>query len=234
MGVTPEGLTRNMKGTDMSRAKSESSKTMTTGQPGASDAVPLLLHPATEQALAAVGRVAEELEKLNVRMDMLIMAKGEKVRPAVEALAEQLISFLDSTGPDPDLEEDDPPGDGSADDEPSLGASEQMNQGRAWGKACGDRTDMEEQNEDGDELDRQEASDLEIYGEADSDNGGCVDDEPSLGSLDGRVSQKRWGLSDHEPWLGYVDVEHDEAEHEVSEEEVSEGGVEDMNHDPAA
>jgi hypothetical protein len=45
--------------------------------------------------------------------------------------------------------------------------------------------DREEQNEDGDELDKLEASDLEISGEADGDRGDCVDDEPSLGSLDG-------------------------------------------------
>jgi hypothetical protein len=45
-------------------------------------------------------------------------------------------------------------GDGNSDDEPSLGAPEQTNQEKTRGKNCGDRTDMEEQNEDGDELDR--------------------------------------------------------------------------------
>lgn len=95
-------------------------------------------------------------------------------------------------------------------------------QALAW-KNFGNGEDLEEQNEDGDELDTQEASDIEIYGEADSDGGGCVDDEPSLGSLDGRLSQKRWDLSDREPWPICVDAEHDEAEHE--------GGIEDEPHD---
>ena len=39
-------------------------------------------------------------------MDKLIAAKGDAVRPAVEALAEQLIGFLDATAGDPDLEEE--------------------------------------------------------------------------------------------------------------------------------
>ena len=93
---------------------------------------PLLLHPAAEQALVAVGRVADELAKLNASMDKLIAAKGDAVRPAVEALAEQLIGFLDATADDPDIEEENEHGDGGADDEPSLGASDAMNQERAW------------------------------------------------------------------------------------------------------
>ena len=56
--------------------------------------------------------------------------------------------------------------------------------------------DREEQNEDGDELDTLEIDEVELKGEADGDNGGCVDDEPSLGSLDGRFSQLRWGGTD--------------------------------------
>ena len=65
-------------------------------------------------------------------MDKLIAAKGDAVQPAVEALAEQLIGFLDATAGDPDLEEENEHGDGGADDEPSLGASDAMNQERAW------------------------------------------------------------------------------------------------------
>ena len=34
-------------------------------------------------------------------MDKLIAAKGDAVQPAVEALAEQLIGFLDATAGDP-------------------------------------------------------------------------------------------------------------------------------------
>jgi hypothetical protein len=86
---------------------------------------PLLLHPAAEQALVAVGRVADELAKLNASIDKLIAAKGDAVRPAVEALAEQLIGFLDAT--DDERKEENEHGDGRADDEPSLGASDGHN-----------------------------------------------------------------------------------------------------------
>jgi hypothetical protein len=48
-------------------------------------------------------------------------------------------------------------------------------------------------DEDGED---REISELEHYGEADGDNGGIVDDEPSLGSLDGRMSQLRWCAPD--------------------------------------
>ena len=65
-------------------------------------------------------------------MDPLIAAKGDAVRPGVEALAEQLIGFLDATAGDPELEEENERGDGGADGEPTLGASDAMNQKRAW------------------------------------------------------------------------------------------------------
>jgi hypothetical protein len=191
------------------------------------EASPLLLHPAAEQALVAVGRVADELAKLNASMDKLIAAKGDAVRPAVEALAEQLIGFLDATAGDPDLEEENEHGDGGADDEPSLGASDGLDQERAW--AFGQnptQDDREHQDEDGDELDRLEVDEVELRGEADGDSGGCVDDEPSLGSLDGRFSQLRWGGTDRDVLWPGGDFEYDEAEHEV--------GIEDMPHDADA
>jgi hypothetical protein len=100
----------------------------------------LLLHPMAEQALEAISGVADELAKLNASMDVLIAAKGDRVRPAVAALAERLIAFLDATGPDPDLEEDET--DDNPDAEPSLGALELTNQSRAWAH-CGDRDDCE-------------------------------------------------------------------------------------------
>lgn len=115
----------------MAKAKSNGSKSASSGQPETTSAPPLLLHPSAEQALAAVGRVADELAKLNISMDRLIAARGDGVRPAVEALAEQLIAFLDATAGDPDLEEE-REGDGEADDEPSLGATEAANQERSW------------------------------------------------------------------------------------------------------
>jgi hypothetical protein len=200
------------------------SKSASSGEPNTLEVSPLLLHPAAEQALVAVGRVADELAKLNASMDKLIAAKGDAVRPAVEALAEQLIGFLDATAGDPDLEEENEHGDGAADDEPSLGAAESINQERAWaGGQNPTRDDREHQDEDRDELDTLEASDLDISGEADGDNGGCVDDEPSLGSLDGRFSQLRWGGTDRDVLWPGGDFERDEAEHEV--------GIEDMPHD---
>src|SRR6185503_2867781 len=111
---------------------------------------------------------AARLTKVGEAMDLVIAAKDENVRPAVEALAEQLIAFLDATAPDPDLEEE-PEGDGYADDEPSLGASDGANQERTWSLQQNSTDDREEQNEDGDELDKLEASDLEICGESDTD-----------------------------------------------------------------
>ena len=165
----------------------------TEGRGPALEVSPLLLHPAAEQALVAVGRVADELAKLNASMDKLIAAKGDAVRPAVEALAEQLIGFLDATAGDPDIEEENEHGDGGADDEPSLGAADSVQQEWAWsGGQNPTRDDCEQQNEDGDELDTLEVDEIELKGgEADGDNGGCVDDEPSLGSLDGRMRASR-------------------------------------------
>jgi hypothetical protein len=156
---------------------------------------------------------ATRLAKVGETMDVVIAAKGENVRPAVEALAEQLIAFLDATTPDPDLEEE-PEGDGYADDEPSLGASDGANQERTWSLRQNSTDDREHEDEDGDELDKLEVSDLEISGEADGHNGGCVDDEPSLGSLDSRVSQKRWGLPDSaaDCWWQAADIEYDPAD----------------------
>jgi hypothetical protein len=155
---------------------------------------------------------ATRLAKVGETMDLVIAAKGENVRPAVEALAEQLIAFLDATTPDPDLEEE-PEGDGYADDEPSLGASDGANQERTWSLRQNSTDDREHEDEDGDELDKLEVSDLEISGEADGHNGGCVDDEPSLASLDARMSQKRWGLPDtSDSWWTATDIEYDPAD----------------------
>jgi hypothetical protein len=84
---------------------------------------------------------------------------------------------------------------------------------RAWSAAQNPtHDDREEQNEDGDELDKLECADLDISGEADGDNGGIVDDEPSLGSLDGRMSQLRWGAAGCAVLWPNSDLEHDEAE----------------------
>jgi hypothetical protein len=199
----------------MSRAKTNGSKSPTSGQP-VTQAPHYPLSP-------------HRPRRRHVRIDTAVR---RRIEDAIERMIE-VIDAVDETEAEGQV--DDGPIDGNelehdeSDDEPSLGASDQTNQERAWNN-CGSREDLEEQNEDGDELDRDEASDLEIYGEADSDDGRSVDEEPSLGSLDGRMSQKRWGSSDREGWY-CIDAEHDEAEHEVSDEEVSEGGIEDLNHD---
>jgi hypothetical protein len=52
---------------------------------------------------------------------------------------------------------------------------------------------------------------------------GNIEDEPSLGSLDGRMSQLRWCQSDRSVLWPNQDLEHDEAKHEF--------GIEDEPHD---
>src|SRR5581483_7585007 len=136
-----------------------------------------------DQVLPAVDKTVAELAKLNAAMDRLMVSTGEGVIPALRNLAEQLIAFLDIAEGWDEREEENEHGD-SADDEPSLGAAESVNQVRTWSASQNPtRDDREEQDEDGDELDKLEGSDLDISGEADGNNGGIVDDEPSLGSL---------------------------------------------------
>jgi hypothetical protein len=180
-----------------------------------------------ERILVSCNAATAELQKLNTAMDKLLGATGEAVIPAVHELADKLIAFLDTADDFDEREEENEHGDGGygeggADDEPSLGASETMNQERAW-RNTGSRDDCELQDEDGDELDKLEACDLDISGEADGATGGCVDDEPSLGSLDSRVSQLRWSAPDRPVLWPNQDMELDEAEHEV--------GIEDLPHD---
>ena len=68
-----------------------------------------------------------------------------------------------------------------ADFEPWLGASDSFDHTAAWSLANNTLDDREDENE---------------HAEGDGFGQDCVDDEPSLGSLDGRISQKRWGLPD--------------------------------------
>jgi hypothetical protein len=150
------------------------------------------------------------------------------LRKEVAGRIHRLIGFLDLIDPyvTTELEEENEHGDGDADDEPSLGAPESANQVRAWsGDQNPTRDDREDQDEDGDELDKSEASDLEISGESDCDGYAAmgqamVDDEPSLGSLDSRFSQARWSQPDRPVLWPNQDLEHDDADHE--------GGVDDV------
>jgi hypothetical protein len=85
-----------------------------------------------ERILVSCNAATAELQKLNTAMDKLLGATGEAVIPAVHELADKLIAFLDTADDFDEREEENEHGDGSADDEPSLGASETMNQERAW------------------------------------------------------------------------------------------------------
>jgi len=148
---------------------------------------------------------------------------GDSVRPALERLAEHIITLLNETSGDPDLEEE-TEGDGEADDEPTLGATEAVNQERSWSLRDNpsDRysDEREAENEHGDELDKGEVCELELRGEADGEWGGNVDDEPSLGSLDARMSQLRWSQPDRSVAWPNQDLEHDDADHEGSIEDI--------------
>jgi hypothetical protein len=158
-----------------------------------------------------------------------------KLRQEAGMRVERLIDFLDRTdGYSADEREDENehgesdrgPGSDRSDDEPSLGASDGFNQVLSWSdRSNPHRDDREHQDEDGDDLDRQEACELEIYGEADGGTGGNVDDEPSLGSLDGRMSQIRWSLPDRSLCWPHADFEYDEADHEGGDDDY-EGGDE--------
>jgi hypothetical protein len=186
-------------------------------------------------------------------------AMRKRIEQAIEAMIEAL-DAIEAPGEDREPEEEGDElevseGDGEADDEPSLGAPEQMDQNLAWGSRFGRRDDTEidlgspgvttpndqtfegyrfgtDEGAEEDEISG-EASDLEISGEADGDNGGCVDDEPSLGSLDRRMSQLRWGLPDRRTaWLNH-DIEHDDADCAAGERDDAddEYGIEDVPHD---
>lgn len=158
-----------------------------------------------DRILESATRAADELAKLNASMDRLLIATGNGVIPAVRDLAEHLISFLDTADGWDEREHEDE--DADFDDEPILGAAEvktggltYWNQERAWKE-----TGQEGEDPEGDELEEVGETDELERGEADGSSNGTVDDEPSLGSLDGRMSQLKWGIADRwEPgtWEG--------------------------------
>lgn len=130
------------------------------------------------------------------------------VRKEAALRIKRLIDFLDMTDPYVTTECEDEPdgdvleieeGDEDCDDEPSLGASADTHQPQAWMWQNNAANEREEENEH---------HDGEGYG------GGC-DDEPSLGSLDGRMSQLRWSEPDRPVRWPNQDFELDEAEQEV-------------------
>jgi hypothetical protein len=106
---------------------------------------------------------------LAIPLPQMVIDDLANVRKEAKARIGRLIEFLDVTDPYVSTElEDEVEDDDNPDNEPSLGAAETINQQRSWLSGQNPtRDDREEQNEDGDDLDRREASDLDIYGEAD-------------------------------------------------------------------
>lgn len=156
------------------------------------------------------------------------------MRQRIEAAIERMIEALDAIDAPGEDREEEEEGDGYADDEPSLGAPEQIGQPGAWGLNCGDRSDLTEGEDlEGDELDNSEACELEICGESDVDGMGqaTVDDEPSLGSLDRRMNQTKWARPDYLPrgvWGLSTDVEDDGLVRGEYDDADHEGGIEDL------
>jgi hypothetical protein len=74
----------------------------------------------TAEAIA-MNRLTRETARLIERLEILGMATGEGLRPAVEGAAEALISFLDYLDGDPDLEPEED--NDRSDFEPGLGWS---------------------------------------------------------------------------------------------------------------
>jgi len=74
----------------------------------------------TAEAIA-MNRLTRETTRLVERLEILGMATGDGLRPAVEGAAEALISFLDYLDGDPDFEPEED--DDRSDFEPSLGWS---------------------------------------------------------------------------------------------------------------
>ena len=90
----------------------------------------------TAEAIA-MNRLTRETARLVERLEILGMATGNGLRPAVEGAAEALIDFLDYLDGDPDLEpeEDDDPSDfEDADDNGIADAGGLAEQWTGWGQ----------------------------------------------------------------------------------------------------
>ena len=166
-----------------------------------------------------MGKATDKSTTIPIPLPQMVVANLPEVRKEAAIRIKKLIDFLDMTDPyvttecedEPDhdeLEAGEEGDDGKdCDLEPSLGASADTQQPQAW---------MWQNNTAGDREEENEHHDGSGY------IGGC-DDEPSLGSLDGRMSQLRWSVSDRPVLFANSDLELDEAEQEV--------GIEDLPHD---
>jgi hypothetical protein len=118
----------------------------------------------------------------------------------------------DSQADDDPIDDDELEGPEHPDDEPSLGATEAINQEAAWRV-----TTAQSWVPDGEpSLGSLECVDQTRWAsgrndEREEEHNGCepdVDDEPSLGSIDSRMDQTMWFSN------ASADLEHDDAEHE--------------------
>jgi hypothetical protein len=173
--------------------------------------IPGLYYPAgvtPEDFFEALGKLRKEAEiEIDRLLDFLNHSDGYSVTE-LEPDGDEADDLLDlgegnEDGKDPDLE-------------PLLAPSDSMDQVGAWALCNNNCDDREDENEHGE-----------------SDNGGCVDDEPSLGSLNDRISQLRWGQPDRYVGWGWgcVDLEYDEAENEDDDDDEREAAIDDQPHD---
>ena len=159
----------------------------------------------------------------------LIGSRGERLRPAAEQLVEELILFLDTTDGDPDLE-DDGDAEEEPDGEPLLGATDGLNQEKAWRSDgwCAPETAAEPEDDPADDepslgstasLDQgcwafgtsDEREDEHDGGEPDEDG------EPELGSFDRLINQRHaWKARNGAYWWGSSCNELDTADNEPS------------------
>jgi hypothetical protein len=122
-------------------------------------------------------------------------AMRQRIEVAIDRMIEALDALdapMEDAEPEDEGGDDDLEGDGDPDDEPSLGASDSVDQVGAWSAKNNTCDEREDENE-----------------HCDSNGYGTADDEPSLGSLDRRMNQLRWGNVDVRSWHDGQDYEDD-------------------------
>lgn len=132
-------------------------------------------------------------------------------RKKIERTLDKLIALLDACGPDPDFEESDP-AEPVGDDEPSLGATEALNQERAWRTPVAPGIDLEFDGDTCPDVDKEPDADGEPWLSGCPMDGGQdlehdpADDEPLLGATSALNQEHAWRA----PNVGcYVDIEFD-------------------------
>jgi hypothetical protein len=134
-------------------------------------------------------------------------------REKIDTALDKLIALLDAIDGDPDLEESDPR-EPVGDDEPSLGATEALNQERAWRAAVAPGTDLEFDGDTCPDADKEPDTDGEPWLAGCPMDGGQdleldpADEEPSLGASSAINQEKAW-RAPNVGWSCYVDAEFD-------------------------